>query len=214
MVGVAQLVRAAGCGPAGRGFKSRHSPHFFCQNFGGALGVSPFFVSESRTFATKTVVPPAFARVQSGVPSCPRAPPWLFVVALRSGFRLRSGSPRFARCVVQQVAGSSLVTHPIFLPKFWAKKITKTQVFTSRGEAALHSKAAGFSSHLHQTPEALLVKTLHFIPLVKAFRYRFTCEVAACGGRMCFFFYCASLKRRQAALKFTFPHKISPNSSL
>ena len=29
MVGVAQLVRAAGCGPAGRGFKSRHSPHFF-----------------------------------------------------------------------------------------------------------------------------------------------------------------------------------------
>jgi hypothetical protein len=31
------------------------------------------------------------------------------------------------------------------------------------------------------------VKTLHFIPLVKAFRYRFTCEVAACGGRMCFF---------------------------
>ena len=34
MVGVAQLVRAAGCGPAGRGFKSRHSPHFFCPNFG------------------------------------------------------------------------------------------------------------------------------------------------------------------------------------
>ena len=32
MVGVAQLVRAAGCGPAGRGFKSRHSPHFFCPN--------------------------------------------------------------------------------------------------------------------------------------------------------------------------------------
>ena len=64
MVGVAQLVRAAGCGPAGRGFKSRHSPHFF-------------------------------------------------------------------------------------LPEFRAKKITKTQVFTSRGEAALHSKAAGFSSHLH-----------------------------------------------------------------
>ena len=31
MVGVAQLVRAAGCGPAGRGFKSRHSPHFFAQ---------------------------------------------------------------------------------------------------------------------------------------------------------------------------------------
>ena len=27
MVGVAQLVRAPGCGPGGRGFKSPHSPH-------------------------------------------------------------------------------------------------------------------------------------------------------------------------------------------
>lgn len=26
-VGVAQLVRAPGCGPGGRGFKSHHSPH-------------------------------------------------------------------------------------------------------------------------------------------------------------------------------------------
>ena len=75
MVGVAQLVRAAGCGPAGRGFKSRHSPHFFAQILG--------------------------------------------------------------------------------------KKITKTQVFTSRGEAALHSKAAGFSSHLHEKRSDLLVKSFH-----------------------------------------------------
>ena len=88
----------------------------FCLDSGGAHGVSPFFVSESITFTTKTVVPPAFARVQSGVPSCPRAPPLLFVVALRSGLYLRSGAPCFARCVAQQVAGSSLVTHPIFLP--------------------------------------------------------------------------------------------------
>ena len=28
MVGVAQLVRAPGCGPGGRGFKSHHSPFF------------------------------------------------------------------------------------------------------------------------------------------------------------------------------------------
>ncbi len=27
MVSVAQLVRALGCGPGGRGFESRHSPH-------------------------------------------------------------------------------------------------------------------------------------------------------------------------------------------
>ena len=28
MVGVAQLVRAPGCGPGGRGFKSHHSPKY------------------------------------------------------------------------------------------------------------------------------------------------------------------------------------------
>ena len=27
MAGVAQLVRASGCGPEGRGFESHHSPH-------------------------------------------------------------------------------------------------------------------------------------------------------------------------------------------
>ena len=29
MVSVAQLDRALGCGPSGRGFESHHSPHFF-----------------------------------------------------------------------------------------------------------------------------------------------------------------------------------------
>jgi hypothetical protein len=29
MVGVAQLVRAPGCGPGGHGFKSHHSPKSF-----------------------------------------------------------------------------------------------------------------------------------------------------------------------------------------
>ena len=33
--------------------------------------------------------------------------------------------------------------------------------------AALHSKGAAFSSHLHKNKEALLVKSLHYIPLVK-----------------------------------------------
>ena len=27
MAGVAQLVRASGCGPEGRGFETHHSPH-------------------------------------------------------------------------------------------------------------------------------------------------------------------------------------------
>ena len=44
--------------------------------------------------------------------------------------------------------------------------------------AALHSTGAAFSSHLHKNREALLVKTLHFITLVKSFRWRSTCEVA------------------------------------
>ena len=30
MAGVAQLVRAPGCGSGGRGFETRHSPHWFC----------------------------------------------------------------------------------------------------------------------------------------------------------------------------------------
>lgn len=31
-VGVAQLVRAPGCGPGGRGFETHHSPHILIQN--------------------------------------------------------------------------------------------------------------------------------------------------------------------------------------
>gem|GEM_PF-3175646 len=33
MVGVAQLVRAPGCGPGGRGFDSHHSPHFYSREY-------------------------------------------------------------------------------------------------------------------------------------------------------------------------------------
>ncbi len=33
MVGVAQLVRASGCGPEGRRFKSVHSPQFSVSNY-------------------------------------------------------------------------------------------------------------------------------------------------------------------------------------
>ena len=53
--------------------------------------------------------------------------------------------------------------------------------------AALHSKGAAFSSHLHKNKEALLVKTLHFIPLVKSFAL-LTCEVAACRREDVFLF--------------------------
>jgi hypothetical protein len=33
MVGVAQLVRALGCGPGGHGFETHHSPHFASRLF-------------------------------------------------------------------------------------------------------------------------------------------------------------------------------------
>ena len=38
MVGIAQLVRAPGCGPGGRGFESHYSPHKFKYTL---FGVSP-----------------------------------------------------------------------------------------------------------------------------------------------------------------------------
>ena len=81
----------------------------FCLDSGGARGVSPFFASESGTFATKTVVPPASARVQSGVPSCPRAPPWLFVVALQPKTKLSN--------FYQHLHAGVLEYYPI-LPRF------------------------------------------------------------------------------------------------
>ena len=63
---------------------------------------------------------------------------------------------------------------PFFLQKKWR---TKPQGFTSLcRQAQLHSKNKVFSSHLHKIPEALLVKTLHFIPLVKTFA-SLSCEV-------------------------------------
>ena len=49
--------------------------------------------------------------------------------------------------------------------------------------AALHSKGAAFSSHLHQNREALLVKALHFITLVKSFRCAPLVKFSPCGSK-------------------------------
>ena len=81
------------------------------------------------------------------------------------------GSVWLERCVRDaEAGGSNPLTPTIFLQKKWS---TKTQVFTSLREAQLHSKGGAFSSHFHQTPEALLVKAFalltcedaHFIRL-------------------------------------------------
>ena len=40
MVGVAQSIRAPGCGPGGRGFEPHYSPHFFLLFMQGRWGVA------------------------------------------------------------------------------------------------------------------------------------------------------------------------------
>ena len=61
--------------------------------------------------------------------------------------------------VGQLTEGSNPSSSAIFLQKNGG---TKTQVFSSLcRQAQLHSKNEVFSSHLHQTPEALLVKSFH-----------------------------------------------------
>ena len=55
MVGVAQSVRAPGCGPGGRGFESHHSPHFpiiFDKTANHIIGVSPR--GKARGFGLRT----------------------------------------------------------------------------------------------------------------------------------------------------------------
>ena len=51
---------------------------------------------------------------------------------------------------------------------------------------ALHSKGAAFSSHLHKNKEALLVKSLHYIPLVKR-SAALPVKLPPVGGSMRFF---------------------------
>ncbi len=48
MVVVAQLVRAPGCGPGGRRFKSGLPPHFFVRISGKKITKTQVFTSQSR----------------------------------------------------------------------------------------------------------------------------------------------------------------------
>ena len=48
LVIVAQLVRAPGCGPGGRGFKSRLSPHFYSQKASSQIQTSLLNAHEVR----------------------------------------------------------------------------------------------------------------------------------------------------------------------
>ncbi len=75
----------------------------------------------------------------------------------RRGGRVDEGAALEMLCTGNCTVGSNPTLSAIFFAKKWR---TKTQVFSSLCEAQLHSKGAAFSSHLHQIPEALLVKTL------------------------------------------------------
>jgi len=78
--------------------------------------------------------------------------------------------------------------HPIFFARISGKK--------NNEDASLHfTEPSGSTSHLHaakplftKTPFRLACEDAHFIPLVKSFRYRFTCEVAACRREDVFLF--------------------------
>ena len=101
-------------------------------------------------------------------------------------------------------AGSNPALSAIFFAK--KKWRTKPQGFSSLSrQAQLHLKNEVFSSHLHQIPEALLVKSLHFIPLVKTFRLRSTCEVFSLREYgWCSLYFALRLHGGVAALNFTF----------
>ena len=71
-----------------------------------------------------------------------------------------------------------------FPPPFFCKKWrTKTQVFSSLcRQAQLHSKNKVFSSHLHQIPEALLVKSLPEVACEEvSLRCPWSCRLSAGG---------------------------------
>ena len=97
--------------------------------------------------------------------------------------------------------GSTPLTSTRNSSRHWAAFIfggTKSQDFSSRflhlaarrQSQKLFIQNRRFSSHLHQTPEILLVKTLHCIPLVKSFA-SLSCEAAPCGSKdgIVFIFY-------------------------
>ena len=79
---------------------------------------------------------------------------------------------------------SPRVRIPLSPPFFFAKNGERRRKSSLHAAtAALHSKGAAFSSHLHKNREALLVKTLHFIPLVKSFRCAPLVKFSPCGSK-------------------------------
>ena len=74
-------------------------------------------------------------------------------------------------------AGSNPALSAIFLPKKWRNE-DASLLFTRR--QPLFTQNRRFSSHLHQTPEKPCLWSRSLWSLVKTFRLRSTCEVAAC----------------------------------
>ena len=84
MVGVAQLVRAPGCGPGGRGFKSHHSPSF---KKGVVFRSNEFYIfaaftlPSSRGLGHWPFTPATGVRIPLGaqLKGCPNEQPFLFI---------------------------------------------------------------------------------------------------------------------------------------
>ena len=86
MVVVAQLVRAPGCGPGGRGFESRLPPHFFADTE-ARFGVPPFFCALKTSFSAQK------RRSASRYRSCGGKPPPARLLRLVCGCRKCSALP-------------------------------------------------------------------------------------------------------------------------
>ena len=119
MVVVAQLVRAPGCGPGGRGFESLLPPHFFCLDSGGRSALPDFFCPESKIFRLKKEI-----RTSHALRAAKLVNQLVALLCLRKVARLRRAASARARCgrtalacgpglsaaVLTEVEGRGLVT--------------------------------------------------------------------------------------------------------
>ena len=179
---VAQVVRASGCGPEGRRFESDQPPHFFARIPEVLDGVSPIFFAlkvelsaKNRQFASLRCFKAADFRLEPRT-SC--AFGWLPSLSLRLALR------RVAR------KAFGLLRRNEMKPDEVAACGGRMFFFLQRTSCAFGwlpcaSRPAVCDAHAHfgLTPSCVAQKAVGLPRRSKAK----TGEVAACGGRMCFF---------------------------
>ena len=110
MVGVAQLVRAPGCGPGGREFESLFPPQFAFTE--ARFGVPPFFCPETFGFRKKTSSRLTLCSRGGGTAATRASWAWVWLPSLR--LRLRSGSPSLRSGVWPREEQKDLEGPPLF----------------------------------------------------------------------------------------------------